>query len=312
MKVALLFPGQGAQYPGMGQELAENFPVAAAVLAEADEALGFPLSRTIFAGTEEELAATHITQPALLAVSVATWAVLREKGIRPDFTAGLSLGEYSALVASGAVNLSEALKLVRERGRLMQEAVPAGQGGMLAVLGLETGVVEEICRQATALGVVEPANYNCPGQVVVAGEVQALTEVARLATERGATKAVPLKVSAPFHCRLQDPAAVSLRPLLEAIPWRDPWPPVVANVSAQPLTRAAQIRTALEAQVNHPVRWEESIRWLLGQGVEAFIEVGPGKSLTGFLKRIGKPRLMANVEDLRSLSKTLDLWGEVC
>lgn len=312
MKLALLFPGQGAQYPGMGQELVAGSPAARAVMAEADEALGFSLSTTIFKGTEEELATTDITQPALLAVSIATWAVLREKGLRPDFTAGLSLGEYSALVAAGSVGLPEALQLVRERGRLMQRCVPPGRGGMLAVLGLATEVVEEICRAVAPVGIAEPANYNCPGQVVVAGEVQALSEVASLALRRGAAKAVPLKVSAPFHCSLQDPAAASLRPLLDKISWRDPEPPVVANVSAKPITRAAEIPAVLEAQVNHPVRWEESIRWLIAQGVEAFIEVGPGRSLSGFVKRIAKPRLLANVEDLRSLSKALDLWGEVC
>lgn len=312
MRLAVLFPGQGAQYPGMGLELAAAHPGARRVFDEAAEVLGISLADVLRSADEEALSATELAQPAILTASVATWEAVRHNFPEPAFTAGLSLGEYSALVASKALSFPDALRLVRERARLMQEAVPRGRGGMLAVLGLADEIVAAICAEASAAGVVEPANYNCPGQVVLAGERIALEEAERLALARGAAKTVWLKVSAPFHSSLQRPAAEGLRRFLASITWRDPVPPVIANATAEPVSRAAELPLLLERQVDHPVLWEQSIRRLVSEGVDAFLEVGPGRSLSGFVKRITKPAFLANVEDTASLAKALDLWGRVC
>lgn len=311
-KTAFLFPGQGAQYAGMGRELAEAHPVARQAFEEADDALGLPLSRLCFEGPEEELALTENTQPALLAASVATLRVLQRSGFSCDIAAGLSLGEYTALVAAGSLAYADALRLVRRRGRYMQEAVPAGQGAMAAVLGLDRSVVEEMCAVARTAGWVEPANYNCPGQIVVAGETAAVERMLELARAAGARRSVKLPVSAPFHCRLMEPAGRRLASDLAEIDVHDPTSPVVANVDARPVTRAEQVRRALIAQVSSPVRFEDSLRYLLDEGVTRFIEVGPGKALTGFVRKVSKDVETANVEDPATLDRLLETAGRVC
>ncbi|MHB9145391.1 MAG: ACP S-malonyltransferase [Symbiobacteriia bacterium] len=311
-KTAFLFPGQGAQYVGMGRSLAESYPVARAAFAEADDALDFPLSRLCFEGPEESLVLTENQQPALLATSVACLRVLQQEGITCDAAAGLSLGEYTALVAAGALAYADAVRLVRRRGRYMQEAVPAGQGAMAALLGLSREVVEDICRRAQAVAWVQPANYNCPGQIVVAGEAAGVDRVLELAREAGSRRAVRLPVSAPFHSRLMAPAGERLAPDLAAVKVSDPAFPVVANVSAEPVATAAAIRQALVAQVSSPVLFEDSVRYLLTAGVDRFIEVGPGKALSGFVRKVSREVRTDNVEDVASLGSLLETPGRVC
>src|SRR5437879_6161016 len=265
-KTAFLFPGQGSQVPGMGRELAESNASARAVFEEADRALGFPLSKLCFEGPAEELQLTANTQPAILTVSVAAARVLEENGVRPDFVAGHSLGEYSALVQSGAMPLAEAVRLVRKRGQYMQEAVPVGFGAMAALLGLRLDAVEEVCREAAQGEVVSPANLNSPSQVVIAGHKSAVVRAVELAKQRGAKRAILLNVSAPFHCALMQPAADRLAQDLDAAEIRDSQVPVVNNVEAKPVRTAAALREGLKRQVTAPVEWEKSMRTLLGEG----------------------------------------------
>jgi [acyl-carrier-protein] S-malonyltransferase len=304
-KIAFLFPGQGSQYPGMGRELAEAFPCARRVFEEADEAAGFALSRLCFEGPAEELQLTANTQPAILVASVATAEVLRIRGIRADYVAGHSLGEYSALVVAGALRLGEAVRLVRKRGQYMQEAVPVGQGAMAALLGMGAGRVEEACREASQGEVVSPANLNSPGQVVIAGDAGAVARAAELAKARGALRVVLLNVSAPFHCALMQPAQERLAQDLEAAQIADAQTPLVNNVDAQVVQSAAAVRDGLKRQVTNAVRWEQSMRVLRGKGVELFVEVGPGKVLTGLLRQIDRQAEGLHVEDLASLQEVL-------
>lgn len=289
-RLAVVFPGQGAQYVGMGQDVYQRFPAARQVFEEASEAVGFDVARLCFEGPEAQLRLTEFQQPALLTVGVACWRVLAEAGLQPDLAAGLSLGEYGALVAAGSLTLADAARVVRLRGRFMQEAVPAGRGAMAAVLGLETHQVEEICRQLmdAGAGVVEPANYNGPGQVVVAGDRQAVAAATERARQLGARRAVMLEVSAPFHCRLMRPAAERLAGVLAEVPIRPAQIPVVANVTAEPVTDPEEIRSLLVRQVDHPVRWEQSVRAMGAAGVGRFVEMGPGKTLAGLIKRIDR------------------------
>ncbi|BDG60613.1 ACP S-malonyltransferase [Caldinitratiruptor microaerophilus] len=310
-KIAFVFPGQGSQYVGMGQALAEAYPAARRRLEEAGEALGMDLMRLLFEGPEDALAETENTQPAILAVSVACLEVLRQEGLEPEVAAGLSLGEYSALVAAGALEFATAVQVVRQRGRFMQDAVPLGVGGMAAILGLDTVVVEAICEQARGVGWVEPANYNCPGQVVVAGEVAAVDRAVQLAKEAGAARAVKLAVSAPFHTRMLAPAADRLAEVLAAVPIRPARIPVVANVTAEPVQDPEEIRTLLIRQVASPVRWEQSVRRMVADGVDTFVEVGPGRALSGFIKRIDRRLKVFNVEDPQTLAGALDSLGRV-
>ncbi len=307
MKAALLFPGQGSQYVGMGKELAQKYPEAKAVFDEADDALGFRISELCFSGPEEDLIRTANTQPAVLAVSVAAYRVLESHGITVQAAAGHSLGEYSALVAAGALSLTDAVQLVRRRGEYMQEAVPVGEGAMAAIIGLEQSVVEKLCKDLEG---AEPANFNAPGQIVVSGAVGAVEQVAARALDAGAAKAVMLPVSAPFHCWLMKPAAESLAAHLEATPFRDPRYPVCTNVDAQFVNSGETAKLSLMRQVTAPVRWEESMRRILGMRAERFIEVGPGRVLSGLLKRIDKRATVTNVEDDKSLAKTLQLAGD--
>ena len=289
----------------MGRELAEAFPCAHRVFEEADQAAGFALSRLCFEGSAEDLQLTANTQPAILAVSVAAAQVLREKGIRADYVAGHSLGEYSSLVVAGALRLGDGVRLVRKRGQYMQEAVPVGQGAMAALLGMDVGTVEEVCREASQGQVVSPANLNSPGQVVIAGDAGAVARAVELAKTRGARRAVTLNVSAPFHCLLMQPAQERLAQDLEGAQIADPQIPLVNNVDAQVVRSALAVRDGLKRQVTSAVRWEESIRVLRAQGAELFVEVGPGKVLTGLLRQIDRQAEALHVEDLASLQEVL-------
>lgn len=282
--IAFVFPGQGAQFVGMGVACAEASAAARKAFAAASAASGLDLLRVCREGPAAVLAETEITQPAILAASAAVLSMLREEGVAPDAVAGLSLGEYTALVAAGALDLDVAAELVRRRGRYMQEAVPAGQGGMAAVLGLDRARVEEICTRTP--GMVAPANYNCPGQTVIAGEAEAVQRAAAACREAGARRASPLAVSAPFHCELMAPAAKRLRADLSRAPLARASIPVISNLHADVVTEPEAIRDALIGQVDHPVRWEDGVRRLLGMGCDTFVEVGPGSALTSFLKRI--------------------------
>lgn len=286
-KVACIFPGQGSQSPGMGRELADALAPAREAFAEMDAALETPVSRLCFEATAEELQLTENTQPAILAASVAAWRCLEARGVAPDYVAGHSLGEWSALVAAGVVTAGDAVAAVRRRGRYMQEAVPVGEGAMAALLGLERAAVEELCRAVRRDGeVLSPANFNSPGQVVIAGHRGAVERALAAAAEQGARRSVLLPVSAPFHCALMAPAARRLAADLAVLrmgPFRRP---LVANVSARECVDPEAERAALEAQVTAPVLWEDSVLRLVELGVDTFVEVGPGKVLTGLVKRI--------------------------
>jgi len=303
--VALLFPGQGSQAPGMGLDLFQNFPVARRTFEEADVALGFALSKLCFEGPAEELQLTANTQPAILACSVAAFRVLAERGVNFSYVAGHSLGEYSALVAAGALPFDGALRTVRHRGQYMQEAVPVGTGAMAALLGMGLGRVEEICRAVAEGEVVSPANINTPEQIVVAGHAAAVKRTIEQALAAGAKRAVLLAVSAPFHCSLMRPVQERLAPELEALPFKDLAVPLVNNVRAAIVRTAAEARQGLLDQIPSPVRWEPSIRRLLAEGVTQFIEVGPGRVLSGMLRQIDRAAKATNVEDSKSLEKAL-------
>jgi [acyl-carrier-protein] S-malonyltransferase len=289
----------------MGQDLAENFPVAAAVFAEADEALGFSLSEMCFNGTAEELQLTENTQPAILTVSVAAYRAMESEGFpKPDYVAGHSLGEYSALVAAGGLSFADAVRTVRARGRYMQEAVPVGAGAMAAILGAEVSDVMAACGEARQGNVCSPANINSPGQIVIAGDTAAVETAMALLKERGAKRVVKLNVSAPFHCALMMPAQEALSEDLKKLNFADLSVPLVTNVDAAEITTGDAARDALTRQVASTVRWQESVELLLANGVERFVEVGPGKVLTGLLRQIKREARGANVEDSASLAST--------
>ena len=295
---AALFPGQGAQYPGMGKALSDTEPAAAEVFGEADRALETPLSQLCFAGTEADLARTEITQPAILTVAVAAYsAFVARGGGRPVAAAGHSLGEYAAHVAAGTLPFGAAVRAVRQRGRFMQEAVPEGQGAMAAVLGLAREPLESVCREAAAGEVVGCANFNGPGQIVIAGHAGAVARACEGALRAGAKRAVPLAVSAPFHCALMRQATTRLAPVLAEITFTDPSFPVYTNVDAAKVTRGEAARDALVRQVESPVRWDEEITRMCDDGVERFVEFGPGKVLAGLVRRIRKDAEVLSVPD---------------
>jgi [acyl-carrier-protein] S-malonyltransferase len=306
-KIAFLFPGQGSQTVGMGRSLAENFPIAAATFAEADDALGFPLSRIFLDGPDEELRLTENTQPAILTVSVAALRVLAEHGITPSLAAGHSLGEWSAHVAARTISFTDAVRAVKARGRSMQTAVPAGEGAMAAILALAADQVSEACAEAAAATglVVSAANFNSPDQTVISGAKAAVEHAAELAKARGARKVVMLPVSAPFHCALMQPAQADVARFLSGIAMADPAIPVAANVSGTLVTTADAARTALIEQVTGTVNWVGCVQALAATGTEIYVEVGPGKVLTGLLRQIDRSQRCVNVEDATSLEKAL-------
>lgn len=308
-KVAFVFPGQGSQAVGMGKDLYENFPEARAVFDAADAALGEPLSALCFGGPDEQLKLTANTQPAILTVSAAVHAVFASRGPQPAFLAGHSLGEYSALVAAGALALEDAVRAVRARGTFMQEAVPAGVGAMAAVLGLAPEKVREVCEAAAQGEVLGPANYNSPEQTVIAGSAAAVERAGPKLKEAGAKKVVPLPVSAPFHCALMEPVKPRLAEVLSRVRVSAPRVPVVANVDARPNADAARVVPLLLEQVSAPVRWIECVEAMRQEGVTRFVELGPGKVLGGLVKRISKDVEVFNVEDSASLAKTLAALG---
>lgn len=304
MKIAFIYPGQGAQYAGMGREIYENFAEAREVFEEANDALKYDITKLCFEGPDEELMKTENTQPAILTVSIALTKVLSKRGLKADVTAGLSLGEYSSLVYSGVLSFKDAVKLVKKRGEYMQNAVPIGIGGMAAIIGLDNEVVENICYNVREFGVVEPANYNCPGQLSIAGEIKALEKAVELAKEKGAKKAVMLSVSAPFHCSMLKGAGIKLEEDLKQVPIFNMSVPVITNVTADYL-KIDEVKKTLVKQVSSPVLWEQSVRKMIDDQVEVFIEIGPGKTLTGFMKRIDKTKKALNFEDMSSLDKLL-------
>jgi [acyl-carrier-protein] S-malonyltransferase len=298
MVTAIVFPGQGSQAPGMGKDLAEKFAVARQVFEEADDALGFAISRLCFEGPAEDLQLTENTQPAILTVSVAAFRALRETGIdAPAFVAGHSLGEYSALVAAGVLSLSDAVRTVRARGRYMQEAVPIGTGAMAAVIGGDLGDIERICAEASGNQVCSVANFNSPSQAVIAGNTEAVDRAVELLSGV-AKRVIKLKVSAPFHCALMQPAQDRLAQDLERLEFNSPAMPVVTNVDARPTTAPQELRDALVRQVSAPVRWVESMQLLIEQGVDTFVEAGPGKVLSGLMRQISRDVKTLNVEDV--------------
>jgi [acyl-carrier-protein] S-malonyltransferase len=305
VSLAFVFPGQGSQQVGMGRALAAAFPASRAAFDEADAALGFPLSRLCFEGPEAELQLTANTQPAILTASIAALRPLVARGVRPDWVAGHSLGEWTALVAAGSLGLAEAVRSVRRRGEYMQEAVPVGTGAMAAVLGLDLAGVEAACAEAAQGEVVAAANVNSPGQVVIAGHAAAVERASAACKARGARRAVPLPVSAPFHCALMRPAQERLAPVLEALAFADPAPPLVNNVDAEPVRDAAACRAGLLRQVSGTVRWQQAVERLAAEGVTTFIEVGPGTVLSGLVRKIAKGARVLNVDSPDSLETTV-------
>jgi [acyl-carrier-protein] S-malonyltransferase len=305
-QLAFLFPGQASQYPGMGRDLAENFAEARQVFEEADAALGTPISKICFEGTEEELKLTENTQPAILTVSVAAQRVLEAKGVTPDCVAGHSLGEYSALVAAGGMDFADAVKLARKRGRYMQEAVPAGQGAMAAILGLAPAEVMEITKKAAQGDIISATNLNSPEQTVISGTAAAVRRAVEIASQEGAKRAVILAVSAPFHCQLMMPAQQRLEEDLRATKFHKLRFPLYTNVDAEAITDGDEARDALIRQVCMPVRWLDSVHEMIESGVHMFVEVGPGKVLSGLLRQIDRAVRSAAVEDAASLQAALD------
>ena len=304
--IALLFPGQGSQAIGMGKDLAEKYPLARRTFEEADDALGYKLSAVCFEGPEDQLRLTEITQPAILTVSVAVLRVLETRMPRVSFLAGHSLGEYSAHVASGTFSFAEAIRTVRNRGKYMQEAVPVGVGAMAAVLGMDLVKVTAVCRDAAQGEVCEPANINSPEQIVISGNTAAVERAAKLADERGAKRAKLLPVSAPFHCSLMKPAQDRLGGDLNALSLQKPVYPVACNVDAELVTDDLRARDTLLRQVTGSVKWDACVRLLIAQGVQTFIEAGPGKVLCGLLRQIDRAKACLNVSDDSSLTKTLE------
>jgi [acyl-carrier-protein] S-malonyltransferase len=304
-RLAYIFPGQASQYAGMGSDLAKHLAPARKVFEEADASLGFSISEMCFSGSAEDLQLTENTQPAILTVSVAVYRAMESEGFpKPDYVAGHSLGEYSALVAAGGLSLADAVTTVRQRGKYMQEAVPVGAGAMAAIMGADLKTVMEACGEAQEGDVCTPANINTPNQVVIAGHTSAIDRAISLLKERGAKRAIKLNVSAPFHCALMMPAQERLEDALAELKFKDLEVPLVTNVDAAAIHEGEEARDALVRQVASPVRWQETIELLIGQGVNTFVEVGPGKVLSGLVRQIDRTVRCLNVEDAASLQAT--------
>jgi len=309
MKIAYIFPGQGSQYVGMAKELIENNAASKAVFDSASAVLGYDLAQLCIHGPAEKLNRTENTQPAILAASIAVLAALEQKGVKAEAAAGHSLGEYTAITAAGGFDLKDAVGLVQKRGRYMQEAVPEGAGLMAAILGMERAAVEKTCLEASKNGIVAPANYNSPGQIVIAGERKAVEAAMALARAGGAKKVVPLAVSVPSHCSMMKDAGEKLAKELDRVPLRDLRFPIVNNADAKFLRTAAELKPSLLRQISSSLFWEDSIDRMTAEGFDTFIEVGPGRVLSGLVKRIAKDAKVLNVEDLKSLEETLKALG---
>lgn len=310
-KLAFVFPGQGAQKVGMGKDFFDNYDVAKKMFKEADEALGYSIMKMCFEGPEEDLKLTANTQPAILTISCIANEILKENGVQPEITGGHSLGEYSALVAAGVLKFQDAVVLVHKRGAYMQEAVPVGEGGMAAIIGVDREKIVEICQSVSAESPVQAVNFNCPGQIVIAGATRGVELAVEELKAAGAKKAVILPVSAPFHSTLMKPAAEKLAVELDKVTLSDARIPVVANVNAQVLTKAEDIKASLVAQAASPVLWEDCVAKMKEFGADVLLEAGPGKTLCGFNRRIDKSIKSLNVEDVESLEKSLDYFKEV-
>ena len=311
MKKAFLFPGQGSQKVGMVADLYEKYDAVKALLKEADNRLGFSISRMMFDGPDEELMKTEFTQPTILTASVAVSTILREHGLTPDVVAGHSLGEYSALVTAGALSFSDAIHVVHLRGKYMQEAVPLGEGGMAAIIALDAESIKDICNTiSTEEKPVQAVNFNCPGQVVIAGATEAVKQACNAMKEAGAKMAVMLKVSAPFHSIMMEPAAVKLKEVLDTVTIQDAQMPVYANYNAAAEIKADDIRKNLVLQAAHPVLWDASIQQMIADGADLMIEAGPGTVLSGFMKRINRRIRTLHAEDVETVTNVLNTWEE--